>query len=72
MFFGVVWWRSVRGRVEALATKVLLDQTSALHLFEVRSTPLLMRMMPATAWGRCRAHLPELMEGCHAQYCRYH
>jgi hypothetical protein len=29
----------------------LLAQTSALHLFGVRPTPVSMQMMPATAWG---------------------
>jgi hypothetical protein len=49
-----VWWLSVRG-VSNLGDEILLDQTSALHPFEVRSIPLLMRMIPATAWGHCRA-----------------
>jgi len=39
------------GVCRTLAIKVLLDQTSALHLFEVRSTPWSMQMMPSTAWG---------------------
>ena len=44
-------YRRIRPRV----TQLLVGQTSALHLFEVRSTPLLMRMMPSMAWGRCVA-----------------
>jgi hypothetical protein len=44
-------YRRIRPRVAQL----LVGQTSALHLFEVRSTPLLMRMMPSMAWGRCVA-----------------
>jgi hypothetical protein len=49
MFFGV-WWRSVSG-MPNVDGESLLHQTSALHLLEVRSTPLLIRMMPSMAWG---------------------
>ena len=51
MFFGDGVVAAGQEACRTVATKVLLDQTSALHLFGVRSSPLSMKMMPATAWG---------------------